>query len=323
MGKSASAQKAPVRSKKKENGFVRTLKSYGKQYQLVLMFLPAAITLALFAYAPMYGLTIAFKDFALLKGISGSSWVGLGNFRKLLTAPSFSEVFVNTIKISFLRLIFGFPAPILLALLLNEVGNARFKKVVQTISYLPHFFSWVVLAGIVIQILSPSSGIVNQIIVMFGGNPIYFVADPRYFVPMLIVTGIWKEVGWGTVVYLASITSISPELYEAATIDGAGRFQKMLHITLPALRPVVSIMFILNSGNLINAGFDQIYNLSDPAVYKVADIIDTYVYRRGLLDMKYSFSSAAGLFKNIISFALVLTTNGLVKVISGKENGIW
>lgn len=323
MGKSASAQKAPVRSKKKENGFVRTLKSYGKQYQLVLMFLPAAITLALFAYAPMYGLTIAFKDFALLKGISGSPWVGLENFRKLLTAPSFSEVFVNTIKISFLRLIFGFPAPILLALLLNEVGNARFKKVVQTISYLPHFLSWVVLAGIVIQILSPSSGIVNQIIVMFGGNPIYFVADPRYFVPMLIVTGIWKEVGWGTVVYLASITSISPELYEAATIDGAGRFQKMLHITLPALRPVVSIMFILNSGNLINAGFDQIYNLSNPAVYKVADIIDTYVYRRGLLDMKYSFSSAAGLFKNIISFALVLTTNGLVKVISGKENGIW
>lgn len=323
MGKSASAQKAPVRSKKKENGFVRTLKSYGKQYQLVLMFLPAAITLALFAYAPMYGLTIAFKDFVLLKGISGSPWVGLENFRKLLTAPSFSEVFANTIKISFLRLIFGFPAPILLALLLNEVGNARFKKVVQTISYLPHFLSWVVLAGIVIQILSPSSGIVNQIIVMFGGNPIYFVADPRYFVPMLIVTGIWKEVGWGTVVYLASITSISPELYEAATIDGAGRFQKMLHITLPALRPVVSIMFILNSGNLINAGFDQIYNLSNPAVYKVADIIDTYVYRRGLLDMKYSFSSAAGLFKNIISFALVLTTNGLVKVISGKENGIW
>ncbi len=323
MGKSASAQKAPVRSKKKENGFVRTLKSYGKQYQLVLMFLPAAITLALFAYAPMYGLTIAFKDFVLLKGISGSPWVGLENFRKLLTAPSFSEVFVNTIKISFLRLIFGFPAPILLALLLNEVGNARFKKVVQTISYLPHFLSWVVLAGIVIQILSPSSGIVNQIIVMFGGNPIYFVADPRYFVPMLIVTGIWKEVGWGTVVYLASITSISPELYEAATIDGAGRFQKMLHITLPALRPVVSIMFILNSGNLINAGFDQIYNLYNPAVYKVADIIDTYVYRRGLLDMKYSFSSAAGLFKNIISFALVLTTNGLVKVISGKENGIW
>lgn len=323
MGKSASAQKAPVRSKKKENGFVRTLKSYGKQYQLVLMFLPAAITLALFAYAPMYGLTIAFKDFVLLKGISGSPWVGLENFRKLLTAPSFSEVFVNTIKISFLRLIFGFPAPVLLALLLNEVGNARFKKVVQTISYLPHFLSWVVLAGIVIQILSPSSGIVNQIIVMFGGNPIYFVADPRYFVPMLIVTGIWKEVGWGTVVYLASITSISPELYEAATIDGAGRFQKMLHITLPALRPVVSIMFILNSGNLINAGFDQIYNLYNPAVYKVADIIDTYVYRRGLLDMKYSFSSAAGLFKNIISFALVLTTNGLVKVISGKENGIW
>jgi len=170
LGKSASAQKAPVRSKKKENGFVRTLKSYGKQYQLVLMFLPAAITLALFAYAPMYGLTIAFKDFALLKGISGSPWVGLENFRKLLTAPSFSEVFVNTIKISFLRLIFGFPAPILLALLLNEVGNARFKKVVQTISYLPHFLSWVVLASIVIQILSPSSGIVNQIIVMFGGT---------------------------------------------------------------------------------------------------------------------------------------------------------
>ena len=323
MEKAADARGAPIHSKKRENGLVRTVKAYGRQYQLVLMFLPAVITIALFSYAPMYGLTIAFKDYALLEGIHGSPWVGLENFRKLLTAPSFAEVFRNTVTISFLRILFGFPAPVLLALLLNEVGNVRFKKMVQTISYLPHFLSWVVLAGILIQILSPSSGLVNQIIVMFGGTPIYFVADPRYFVPMLIVTGIWKEVGWGTIVYLAAITSISPELYEAATIDGAGRFQKMLHITLPAIRPVVSIMFILNSGNLINAGFDQIYNLYNPAVYKVADILDTYVYRRGLIDMKYSFSAAAGIFKNVISFALVLTTNGLVKAISGKENGIW
>ena len=285
------------------------------------MFLPAAITLALFAYAPMYGLTIAFKDFALLKGISGSPWVGLENFRKLLTAPSFSEVFVNTIKISFLRLIFGFPAPILLALLLNEVGNARFKKVVQTISYLPHFLSWVVLAGIVIQILSPSSGIVNQIIVMFGGNPIYFVADPRYFVPMLIVTGIWKEVGWGSIIYLASVSSISPELYEAARVDGATRIQRIFAITLPSLFSVITIMFVMNIGNLINAGFDQIYNLYNPGVYKVADVLDTYVYRRGLIDMRYSFSVAAGLFKNLVAFALVVLANQVTRWLGGSA--IW
>ncbi|MEA4889620.1 MAG: ABC transporter permease subunit [Clostridiaceae bacterium] len=296
---------------------------YIKNYQLLLMLLPTIFCLLIFNYAPIYGLIIAFKDYSISKGILDSRWVGFENFRKLFITPSFSEVFRNTIWISFLRILFGFPAPILLALLLHEIKITGYKKAVQTISYMPYFLSWVVLGGLFMQVLSPSGGLVNQIIAFFGGTPIYFLADTTFFVPMLIVTGIWQSVGWGSIIYLAAITSINTELYEAAVVDGAGRFKQMLHITLPGILPVISVMFILQSGNLINAGFDQIFNLYNSSVYKVADILDTYVYRRGLIDMKYSFSAAVGLFKNIISFALVIVTNVIVKKMNSGENGIW
>lgn len=302
---------------------MRSVKGYAKHYQLVIMFLPTMLALAIFTYAPMYGLSIAFKEYTFAKGIGGSPWVGFLQFQKLFMAPSFQEVLFNTVRISFFRLLCGFPAPVILALLLNEIGNARYKRIVQTISYLPHFLSWVVLGGIVHQILSPTSGLINQIMVKFGGEPIYFLASKRHFVPVLIVSGIWKEVGWSTIIYLAAISSVNPELFEAATIDGANRFQRVRHVVLPGIAPVISLMFILASGNLINAGFDQIFNLYSPAVYSVADIIDTYVYRRGLVEMKYSFSAAAGLFKNIVSFTLVLLTNVIVKWLNGKEAGIW
>lgn len=298
-------------------------RGYIVHWQLVIMFFPVIVALTLFHYIPLYGIIIAFKDFKLSKGIMGSEWVGLLQFQKLLIMPSFQEVFRNTILISALRILFGFPAPILLALLLNEITNARFKKVVQTISYLPHFLSWVVLGGIFTQFLSPSTGFINRIIEFFGGTPVYFMADPSVFVGVLIVTGIWKEIGWGTVIYLACMAGINTELYEAATVDGANRLQRVLHVTLPGLVPVISIQFILNSGNLVNAGFDQIFNMYNESVYRVADIIDTYVYRRGLIDQQYSFSAAAGLFKNIISFILVLFTNVLVKRLNGGEGGIW
>lgn len=296
---------------------------YIKHWQLVLMFLPVIFAMITFHYIPMYGIVIAFKDFKLSKGIMGSNWVGLLQFQKLLKIPSFLEVFRNTVWISALKILFGFPAPILLALLINEIRNIQFKKVIQTVSYLPHFLSWVVLGGIFKQFLSPSTGFVNQIIMMLGGNSIYFLADPSVFVGTLIVTDIWKGVGWGTIIYLACIAGISPELYEAARVDGANRLQRVLHITLPGLIPVISIQFILNAGNLVNAGFDQIFNLYNENVYRVADIIDTYVYRRGLIDQQYSFSAAVGLFKNIISFALVLFTNVVVKKLNGGEGGIW
>jgi len=286
------------------------------------MFLPVVLCLGIFCYAPMYGIVIAFKDYRIIDGIMGSPWVGLKHFQSLFTAPSFRQVFGNTIKISFLRMLFGFPAPIILSLLLNEIKNVHYKKIVQTVSYLPHFLSWVILSGIFINFLSPTTGFVNQVISYYGGKPIYFVADIDYFVPMLIVTGIWKGVGWGTIIYLAAISNINPELYEAAIVDGANRFKRIIHITLPGIAPVVSVMFILNSSNLINAGFDQIFNFYNEAVYRVSDIIDTYVYRRGIQQAQYSFSTAVGLFKNIISFSLVLTTNLIVKRVN-KEGGIW
>lgn len=307
---------------KKESAFILMLHNYCKEWQLVLMFLPVIICLGIFSYAPMYGLIIAFKDYRILDGIMGSKWVGFKHFEALLTAPSFREVFLNTIKISFLRILFGFPAPIILSLLLNEIKNTWYKKIVQTVSYLPHFLSWVVLSGILINFLSPTTGFVNQIITILGGEAIYFVADIKYFVPMLIATGIWKGVGWGTIIYLAAISNINPELYEAAIVDGANRFRRVIHITIPSIAPIISVMFILNSGNLINAGFDQIFNMYNEAVYRVADIIDTYVYRRGIEQAQYSFSTAVGLFKNIISFSLVVTTNIVAKKFN-SEGGIW
>lgn len=296
---------------------------YIKHWQLVLMFFPVIFALIMFKYMPLYGVVIAFKNFKLSQGIIGSTWVGLQHFTQLLTTPSFKEVFTNSVYISFMKILFGFPAPILLALLINEIGKMTFKKTVQTISYLPHFLSWVVLSGLFKQFLSPSTGFINAIIKLLGGEPIYFLADPEVFVGVMVVTNIWKGIGWGTIIYLACISGISPELYEAATVDGANRFQRALHITLPCLVPVISIQFILNSGNLINAGFDQIFNLYNENVYRVADIIDTYVYRRGLIDQQYSFSAAVGLFKNIISFGLVLFSNIIVKKLNNGEGGIW
>lgn len=298
------------------------LYGYYKEWQLVVMFVPVILVLGIFCYAPMYGLIIAFKDYSIVDGILGSPWAGLKHFRTLFTAPSFSEVFTNTVKISFLRILFGFPAPIILSLLLNEIKCAWYKKTVQTVSYLPHFLSWVILSGILISFLSPTTGLVNQIITRLGGEAIYFVTDTDYFVPMLIATGIWQSAGWNTIIYIAAISNINPELYEASIVDGANRFRRVMHITLPGIAPIISIMFILNTGNLINAGFDQVFNMYNQAVYRVADIIDTYVYRRGIEQMQYSFSTAVGFFKNLISFSLVVTANIITRKIN-REGGIW
>jgi putative aldouronate transport system permease protein len=210
-------------------------------------------------------------------------------------------------------MIFGFPAPIILALLLNELRLGWFKRIAQTISYLPHFFSWVVLSGIVIVMLSPSEGPVNYLLSMVGIEPIYFLADPDYFRSTLVGTGIWKEIGWGTIIYLAALSGIDPSLYEAAVIDGASRIKQIWYITLPSILPVITILFILSLGGVLNAGFDQIFNLYNPAVYEVADIIDTYVYRAGIVGAQFGLTTAVGLFKNVIGIALVLGTNYVVK----------
>ncbi|WP_135556158.1 ABC transporter permease [Paenibacillus cymbidii] len=294
---------------------------FGKYGYYYLMLAPAIVLFALFSYVPMYGVIIAFKDYRFIDGIWGSPWVGFDYFEQFFHDVFFWRIIRNTLTISGLHLLFGFPAPVVLALLFNELIHGKFKKFVQSVSYLPHFMSWVILASLLTEILSPSRGALNYVLTFFGGKPIHFLADPDTFVGMLVITHIWQSVGWGSVVYLAAIAGISQDQYESATIDGAGRLQKIVHITLPSLVPIMTILFILNVGGIMNAGFDQIFNLYNPAVYRVADIIDTYVYRIGLLETKYGFSSAIGLFKNVIALALVMGTNFLVKRFN--DYGIW
>jgi len=289
-----------------------------KDWCLFLMMLPVLISFAVFSYAPMYGIIIAFKKYRIVDGIWGSKWVGLQHFEKFINGYYFDRLLGNTLKISLLRLVFGFPAPVILAVLLNELQNVKFKRTVQTISYLPHFLSWVTLAGVFFNFLSPTSGALNSIIRMFGGEPIYFLGNKKYFVGTLIATGVWKGVGWGSIIYLAAITAISPELYESATIDGATRIQKIWYITIPSIAPTMCVLLILDTGGIMNAGFDQIFNLYSDAVLEVADIIDTYVYRYGLEKMEYSYSAAVGLFKTAINCVLLLTTNTIVKKLGGS-----
>lgn len=302
--------------------FIRDFKGYRRHSALALMFLPVVVYFIIFKYVPMYGLTIAFKDYKISLGILGSPWNGIENFAKMFATQTFVRAVKNTVIISLMKLLFQFPMPLILALMLNEIRHLRYKKIVQTISYLPHFLSWVVIAGLFHQMLSPTSGVVNFIISdIFGGEPIYFLADNKWFRTTVVLSSIWQSVGWSSILYLAALAGINPSLYEAAECDGASRLQKIWHITLPGLLPTISILFILRVGYLLNGGFDQIFNLYNPAVYETGDIIDTYVYRYGLGKMKYASGTAIGLFKNVIGFILVVGTNAISKRIS--ENGVW
>ena len=293
---------------------------WDNRYLFVLM-APGILYFFVFKYLPIYGLVIAFKEYNFFDGIKGSPWVGLTVYKELFATPSFWEVFGNTVIIGVLQFVFGFPAPIVFALLLNEVVNPRAKKAFQTISYLPHFVSWVILGGLFLQFLSPSVGPINAAIKAAGGKPIYFLADPDWFRTVLVVTQIWKSIGWGSIIYLAALSSIDPELYEAAALDGAGRWARMRYITLPSLYPVITIMLILAAGQMVNDNFDQVFNLYNPAVYGVGDVMSTYMYRRGLENMEYSMATAVGLFKNTISFAIVILANKMAKRIN--DYGIW
>ncbi|MBO9608595.1 MAG: sugar ABC transporter permease [Paenibacillaceae bacterium] len=289
-------------------------KEYVKTRYLFLLLAPVLIWYAIFAYGPIYGIQLAFKQYQIMDGISGSPWVGFDNFNYLFEAsPDFWKVLSNTLRLSLYHIVFGFPAPIILALLFNEIRFNAFKRITQTLTYLPHFLSWVVLSGILFIILSPSTGVVNFLMQKVGIEPIYFLGNGHYFRFTLVVSSIWKEVGWGTIIYLAALASIDPQQYEAAIMDGASRWKQTLHITLPGLLPAIAIMFILRIGGILDAGFDQVLNLYTPGVYSVADIIDTYVYRMGLTQMQFSLTTAVGLFKNVIAFALVLMTNFFVK----------
>ena len=286
------------------------------QYRWMYVFLlPAVIWYILFAYLPIYGVTIAFKDYNIVKGVWDSPWVGFANFTKIFNDPNFTRAFRNTIFISLLKLIFVTPCGLVLALLLSEVKNRVFRGTIQSLSMLTHFFSWVVIASIMTVLLSPTTGVVNEIISMLGGKPVYFLADDKWFIFWVVVSDIWESAGWNALVFIAAIGGISPDLYEAASIDGAGRWQKMFRITLPCLSGSICTVLILKLGSLLSGNFNQIFNLYNSAVMDVADILDTYVYRLGINSMKYSYSSAVSLFQNMISVVLVFVVNQIVKKI--------
>ena len=289
-------------SKRKKVKSKYTFSSFKRELPLHLMILPALILVMIFSYTPRAGLVIAFQKFIPSKGMFGDQqWVGLGNFKYVFSLPGFNQALKNTVVIAFWKIILGLAVPIVFALLLNEVSRSGFKRTVQTIVYLPYFLSWVVLGGIFLDMLSPSSGIINQIITALGGKSIFFLGDNRYFKPTLIVTDIWKNFGYGAIVYLAAILGIDTDLYEAAQIDGANRWRQTWHVTLPGMRMIIVLMMVLSLGNVLNAGFDQVFNLYSKAVYESGDILDTFVYRLGLIDAQYGPATAVGLFKSLIS----------------------
>ncbi|MWC29586.1 ABC transporter permease [Paenibacillus sp. MMS18-CY102] len=277
-----------------------------RNWPLHMMLIPAVLLTIIFQYVPMAGIVIAFQDFKPWLGFTGSKWVGLDNFRFLFRYPDVNQVIWNTLVIAFFKIIAGLIAPFLFAVLLNELRSMVFKRVTQTLVYLPHFLSWVILGGILLDILSPEGGMVNKLVTALGGQPIFFLGDGDWFRVTLIVSDVWKEFGFGTIVFLASLAGINPALYEAAEVDGASRFKQTIHITFPAIMPIAIVLMTLSIGNILNAGFDQVFNLYNPLVYEKGDIIDTFVYRLGILNGKMSFATTVGLFKSIVGTILIV-----------------
>lgn len=281
------------------------------EWQIYLMLLPTVIWMIVFLYKPMYGLQIAFKDYSIFRGVAASPWVGWEHFQTLFSNDQFLRAIGNTIKISALNLLFGFPAPILLALLFNEVLHAVYKRTAQTIVYLPHFISTVIIAGIVTTAFSPTAGVVNTVMGWFGLDSIYFLTKPEWFRPIFVGTGIWQEAGFGSIVFLAAIAGVNPSLYESAVVDGASRWQMMWKITIPSILPTIIIMLIIRIGNIMEVSFELIILLYQPATWSTADVVNTFVYRQGLESGQYDLAAAAGLFNAVVAFVLVMTANTL------------
>ncbi len=308
-----------TRAVKAKSGGKWRLAWRNRDYYMLLI--PGLLFLLLFKYTPLYGVLIAFQEFNIFDGIRGSEWVGLEQFRKLMESEEFAQVFTNTLLISVYKIVLLFPIPIFIALVLNEVRLMAFKRTIQTIIYLPHFLSWVIISGLFITILSTSGGLVNNIIEWFGGEPVGFFVDNRYFRSLLVFTAGWKEVGWNAIVFIAAIAGIEQEQYEAAAIDGAGRIRRMLHISLPGILPTIVLMFILRLGSVLDAGTEQILTMYNPVVYETGDVIGTFVYRIGLGKMDYSFSTAVGLFNSVVGFILIISGNYFSRKF--LKRGIW
>ena len=305
-----------------KHGFRRALRVMWMDRMFYLMLLPGIIYFIIFHYAPMYGVQIAFRNYKMKLGFFASPWVGMDNFEKLFRDPGFITALRNTIIISLLKIAVGFPAPVILALMLNAVRSTRLRRVFQSISYLPHFLSWIVIASLVRSMFSTSMGSVNQLIKRFGFEPVNFLGSGQYFRGVLVLTDCWKEVGWGSIIYLAALMGVDRQLYEAATVDGAGPFRQLVSITIPTIAPTIITMLILRVGGILSAGQDQVYAMYNELVYSVADILDTYALRIGLNNLKYSMSTAVSLFKSAIGLTMILITNRVSKLVD-ENNGIF
>ena len=298
-----------------ESRFNRALRTIWMDRMFYFMLIPGIVYFIIFSYIPMYGVQIAFRNYKMKLGFFGSPLVGLANFEKLFRAPDFRNALRNTIIISLLKILVGFPAPIILALMLNAVRCTPARRVFQSISYLPHFLSWIVIASLARSMLSPTNGSVNQFICALGGTPINFLGSGKYFRWVLVLTDCWKEIGWGSIIYLAALMGVDRQLYEAATVDGATSFRQLISITIPSIAPTIVTMLILRVGGILSAGTEQVYAMYNELVYSVADILDTYALRVGLNNLKYSMSTAVSLFKSIIGLIMILVTNKISKLV--------
>lgn len=292
-----------------------------KHYQLYLLLLPTMLYFTVFRYIPMYGIQIAFKDYIVTKGVWESSWVGLKHFQRFFNSPEFIMILKNTLGISLYSLVVSFPMPIIIALLINQLGSKRYKKFVQTVIYAPHFISTVVMVGMILIFLSPRSGVINKIIEMFGGEPIFFMGKREYFKSIFVFSGVWQSTGWGSIIYLAALASISIDLHEAAVVDGANKWQRILHIDLPGILPTAITMLILNTGNLLSVGFEKVYLMQNSINRTTSEVISTYVYKQGLLSAQFSYSTAVGLFDALVNLIMLVIVNKLARKFS--ETSLW
>ncbi|MHB0880644.1 ABC transporter permease [Paenibacillus sp. SEL1] len=292
-----------------------------RDYELYLFLLPIIIIYLVFKYYPMYGIQIAFKDFSPSRGIWGSEWVGFKHFIDFFDSYNFWTIMTNTLTLSVLSLVFSFPAPIIIAIMLNQMLGKRYKKIVQTVIYAPHFISTVVLVGMLNVFLSPNSGIVNHIITLFGGDPIMFLADEGWFRPLYILSGVWQETGFATIIYLAALAGVNPELHEAAIMDGASKWKRVMHVDIPSILPTIVILLILALGNIMGIGFEKAFLMQNDLNYATSNIIPTYVYEIGIQKAQYSFSTAIGLFNSVVNIILIITVNRIAKKLT--ETSLW
>ena len=321
MRPALAASETPMQGARMESVWQRQVRKVRASKYLLLLVLPGFVWYVIFQYIPMYGVTIAFKELSLRLGVLGSPWIGFDQFERFFNYPRFWGLIRNTFLLSFYTMLFGFPAPIIFALALNEVVNRTYKRTVQTISFLPHFIAMPAVIGMLVLALSPSTGFVNVFLGAFGIEPIYFMIKPRWHRPLYVISDIWQNVGWGAILYLAQLSRVDPELYEAATVDGASRMRKMWHISLPALTPVISILLILRIGGLLSVGGEKVLLMYNDLTLETADVIWTYVYRRGLLRQDFSYGTAVGLFNSVISLILVVLANTAARRFS--EYRLW